>query len=137
MGPLRQSAHRATTAHLAGAYPFVAEGGLGSAGPYIGRDLFGGAFTFDPWELYAAGHLTNPSRRDEAVGESASDGRSTPHCWVLAPSLRTRRRCAVWTVSAAQSEWRIDSLGRYTHYFALIRTILRIQAPPLGRMTWT
>jgi hypothetical protein len=41
--------------------PFVAKGGLGHAGPYIGRDLFGGAFTFDPWELYAAGHLTNPN----------------------------------------------------------------------------
>ena len=58
---LRLPAHRATTAHLAGAYPFVAESGLGHAGPYIGRDLFGGAFTFDPWELYAAGHLTNPN----------------------------------------------------------------------------
>jgi hypothetical protein len=58
---LRLPPHRATTAHLAGAYPFVAEGGLGSAGVYIGRDLFGGAFTFDPWELYAAGHLTNPN----------------------------------------------------------------------------
>lgn len=61
MGMLRVPAHRATTAHLAGAYPFVAEGGLGHAGAYIGRDLFGGAFTFDPWELYGAGHLTNPN----------------------------------------------------------------------------
>jgi hypothetical protein len=58
---LRLPAHRAMTAHLAGAYPFVAEGGLGHAGPYIGRDLFGAAFMFDPWELYAAGHLTNPN----------------------------------------------------------------------------
>jgi type IV secretory pathway VirB4 component len=28
---------------------------------YIGRDLFGGAFTYDAWELYAAGVLTNPN----------------------------------------------------------------------------
>ncbi|HEX3542762.1 MAG TPA: hypothetical protein VHT75_20200, partial [Acidimicrobiales bacterium] len=53
--------HRATTAHLQAAYPFVAEGGLGDRGVYIGRDLFGGAFTYDAWELYAAGALTNPN----------------------------------------------------------------------------
>jgi type IV secretory pathway VirB4 component len=28
---------------------------------YIGRDLFGGAFTYDAWELYGAGVLTNPN----------------------------------------------------------------------------
>jgi type IV secretory pathway VirB4 component len=28
---------------------------------YIGRDLFGGAFVYDAWELYAAGVLTNPN----------------------------------------------------------------------------
>jgi type IV secretory pathway VirB4 component len=54
-------AHRATTAQLQAAYPFVAESGLGSAGAYIGRDLFGGAFVYDPWELYARGVLTNPN----------------------------------------------------------------------------
>jgi hypothetical protein len=53
--------HRATTAHLQAAYPFVAEGGLGSRGVYIGRDLFGGAFCYDPWELYRAGVLTSPN----------------------------------------------------------------------------
>ncbi|MDQ1401068.1 MAG: hypothetical protein QOG97_3316 [Acidimicrobiaceae bacterium] len=54
-------AHRATTAHLQALYPFVAEGGLGNRGVYIGRDLFGGAFIYDAWELYAAGVLTNPN----------------------------------------------------------------------------
>lgn len=53
--------HRATTAHLQAIYPFVAEGGLGERGVYIGRDLFGGAFTYDAWELYASGALTNPN----------------------------------------------------------------------------
>jgi hypothetical protein len=42
-------------------YPFLAEGGLGSRGVYIGRDLFGGAFVYDPWELYGSGVLTNPN----------------------------------------------------------------------------
>ncbi|HLY82549.1 MAG TPA: hypothetical protein VKQ71_06165 [Acidimicrobiales bacterium] len=55
------AAHRATTAHLQAVYPFVAEGGLGPRGVYIGRDLFGGAFCFDPWELYQAGVLNSPN----------------------------------------------------------------------------
>jgi type IV secretory pathway VirB4 component len=55
------AAHRLTTAHLQAAYPFVAEGGLGAPGSYIGRDLFGGAFVYDAFELYAAGVLTSPN----------------------------------------------------------------------------
>lgn len=54
-------AHRATTAHLGALYPFVAEGGLGVEGPYVGRDLLGGAFCYDPFDLYAVGALTNPN----------------------------------------------------------------------------
>ncbi|MGH9077409.1 MAG: VirB4 family type IV secretion system protein [Acidimicrobiales bacterium] len=53
--------HRATTAHLQAAYPFVAETGLGARGTYIGRDLFGASFCFDPWELYRRGDLTSPN----------------------------------------------------------------------------
>ena len=47
-----QPGHVATTAHLQAAYPFVAEGGLGGRGVYIGRDAYGGSFVYDPWELY-------------------------------------------------------------------------------------
>lgn len=54
-------AHRLTTAHLQAAYPFVSEGGLGGRGAYIGRDLFGGAFTYDAFELYERGHVTSPN----------------------------------------------------------------------------
>jgi hypothetical protein len=54
-------AHRATTARLQAAYPFVGEGGLGSEGPLIGRDIMGGSFCFDPWALYRRGVLTNPN----------------------------------------------------------------------------
>jgi type IV secretory pathway VirB4 component len=39
----------------------VAEPGLGAAGAYIGQDLLGGAFAYDPWELYAAGRITSPN----------------------------------------------------------------------------
>jgi type IV secretory pathway VirB4 component len=53
--------HRATTAQLQAIYPFVAEGGLSRRGAYIGRDLLGGAFAYDPWELYRTGGITSPN----------------------------------------------------------------------------
>ncbi len=56
----RRPAHRVTTAHLQAAYPFVSEGGLGSDGVYIGRDVFGGSFCFDPWTLYGK-EITGPN----------------------------------------------------------------------------
>ena len=54
-------AHRATTAHLQAVYPFVSDGTMGQVGPLVGRDLMGGPFRFDPWDLYAAGRITNPN----------------------------------------------------------------------------
>lgn len=58
----RAKPHRATSAVVAGAYPFLAEGGLGAAGVLIGEDLFsGGSFCFDPWALYGQGVITNPN----------------------------------------------------------------------------
>ena len=56
----RRHAHRVTTAHLQAAYPFISEGGLGSDGVYIGRDVFGGSFCFDPWALYGK-EITGPN----------------------------------------------------------------------------
>jgi hypothetical protein len=44
--------HSATSAHLCAAYPFIADGGPGRRGVYIGRDAYGGAFAYDPWLLY-------------------------------------------------------------------------------------
>ena len=44
----RVPSHRATSDVLAGAYPFLAEAGLGSEGVYIGQDAWsGGGFCFD------------------------------------------------------------------------------------------
>jgi hypothetical protein len=54
-------AHRATTAQLQAVYPFVTDSGLETGGPWIGRDLLGGSFYFDPWDLYRRGVLTNPN----------------------------------------------------------------------------
>lgn len=58
----RLPAHQDTSATLAGAYPFLAEGGLGSHGVLVGQDLYsGGSFVYDPWELYRQGVITAPN----------------------------------------------------------------------------
>jgi hypothetical protein len=59
-GP-RLPAHQVTTRNLGAAYPFVAEPGLGHRGVVIGHDLLGGAFAYDPFELYTRGVLSNPN----------------------------------------------------------------------------
>jgi type IV secretory pathway VirB4 component len=53
--------HSATTAHFQAAFPFLAEGGLGAPGVYVGRDACGGAWVFDPWRAYEAGILSGPN----------------------------------------------------------------------------
>jgi type IV secretory pathway VirB4 component len=61
LGRLRLPAHRASSATLAGAYPFLAPAPPGW-GSYVGTDAFTGApFCFDPWTLYAHGWMTNPN----------------------------------------------------------------------------
>jgi type IV secretory pathway VirB4 component len=61
-GRLRLPHHQDTTATLAAAYPFLAEGGLGADGVFVGSDMFGGAsFVYDPWVLYQAGAITAPN----------------------------------------------------------------------------
>lgn len=53
--------HRATTANLQAVYPFISGGGLGAEGVYIGRDLFGSAFAYDPFLAYDAGLIGSPN----------------------------------------------------------------------------
>ena len=53
--------HRCTTRHAQAVYPFVASGGLGGRGVFIGRDSSGGAFCYDPWVLYGDGALDDPN----------------------------------------------------------------------------
>ncbi|NEA59763.1 ATP-binding protein [Streptomyces sp. SID13666] len=64
-GKLALPAHRMTTATVSGAYPFLAEGGLGADGIYIGRDVHAeAAFCYDPFSLYSSGRIegfTNPN----------------------------------------------------------------------------
>jgi hypothetical protein len=82
-GKFRLPRHQDTSAMLSGAYPFLAEGGLGSQGVFIGQDLYsGGSFVYDPWVLYANGVITAPN---VVVAGIVGSGKSS-----LAKSLYTR-----------------------------------------------
>jgi hypothetical protein len=60
--PLRLPAHRASSARLAGAYPFLTGAAPGAEGVPIGIDAYSGTTAaFDPWHLYGQGQLTNPN----------------------------------------------------------------------------
>ncbi len=54
-------AHTATTAHLCGAFPFVANPPPLSGGVYVGEDLTGVPFGFDPFLAYSQQIVTNPN----------------------------------------------------------------------------
>jgi hypothetical protein len=72
-GRFRLPRHQDTSATLAGAYPFLAEGGLGSEGVFVGQDLYSGSsFVYDPWILYARGLITAPNLVLSGVGRLAS-----------------------------------------------------------------
>ena len=82
-GRFRLPKHQDTSATLAGQYPFLAEGGLGSAGVFVGQDLYsGGSFVYDPWVLYAQGVITAPN---VVLAGIVGSGKSS-----LAKSLYTR-----------------------------------------------
>jgi hypothetical protein len=59
--PAERPGHLASTAHVQAAYPFVAQASLGSRGVLVGRNVYGGVFALDPWELYVAGLLQDPN----------------------------------------------------------------------------
>jgi type IV secretory pathway VirB4 component len=59
--PAERPAHRCTTRHAQAIYPFIAAGGLGGRGVFVGRDAAGGAFCYDPWVLYGEGLLDDPN----------------------------------------------------------------------------
>lgn len=118
-------AHRATTAHLQALYPLVAGRGLGAHGVYLGRDLHGGPFCFDPWELYVRGVLTNPNL---VVAGQIGRGKSTfvktfvwrqlvfgRRAWIVDPKGEYRRLAAAAGVTPLRlgpgSSLRLNPLG--------------------------
>ncbi|RPF28599.1 ATP-binding protein [Georgenia muralis] len=82
-GRFRLPKHQDTSATWGRAYPFLAEGGLGADGMFVGQDLYSGsAFVYDPWVLYARGLITAPN---VVVAGIVGSGKSS-----LAKSLCTR-----------------------------------------------
>jgi type IV secretory pathway VirB4 component len=90
--------HSATTANVQAAYPFVADGGLGGRGVYIGRDAYGGSFVYDPWELYGR-ELTSPNML--VIGQIGRAKSSLVKTYLWRQSVFGRRA------------WVIDPKGEY------------------------
>jgi hypothetical protein len=100
---LRVQPHRATSEVLAGAYPFLAEAGLGEAGVFIGQDGWsGGGFCFDPWVLYQQRVITNPNVLLAGV---IGKGKSTLAKALAVRSIAFGRR--VYVPGDPKGEWTI------------------------------
>ena len=98
---LRVQAHRATSATLAAAYPFLAESGLGGEGMLIGTDAFSRrAFVFDPWVLYEKRLIQDPNM---SVAGSIGTGKSALLKSLVARSLCFGRRAYV--AGDPKGEW--------------------------------
>ena len=92
-GGLAVPPHQATTAHLQALYPFMAEGGLGGSGIYIGRDIYGGSFCYDGFELYERKLLTSTNLvLAGAIGRAKS---SLCKCYLLRQNAFGRRFAVV------------------------------------------
>lgn len=94
---------RITTFTMATAYPFVASSTHGVPGACIGIDEEGGgAFYFDPWELYAAGVINGMSA---VVLGSVGMGKSTCVKSTVSRLVLAGRKAAV--LSDKKGEWDI------------------------------
>jgi hypothetical protein len=52
--------HRATSLHVGGIYPWMAEGGLGCNRVFVGQNVqASGSFAYDGWDLYQEGVITS------------------------------------------------------------------------------
>ena len=112
--PAERAGHQVSTAHFQAAYPAVAEAGLGAHGVYIGSDLHGGSFVFDPWLLYARGVLSIANTL--VLGMPDFGKSSLTKSW-LYRSRVFGRRCEI-----------IDPKGEYTQLVhALGGVVLRLQ----------
>ncbi|WP_405013558.1 ATP-binding protein [Kitasatospora sp. NBC_01539] len=103
-GKVRLPAHRMTTAVASGAYPFLAEGGLGSEGIFIGRDVHSeGSFCYDPFSLYNSGKVECFTNPNAVLAGIIGMGKSA-----LAKSIATRaiaHNYRVYVPSDPKGEW--------------------------------
>lgn len=114
-GRLRLPKHRMTTAVAGGAYPFLAEAGLGAEGIFVGRDLHAeGSFCFDPFTLYNSGRIEGFTNPNVALCGVIGMGKSA-----LAKSIATRAIAhgyRVYIPSDPKGEWSglAEALGGQT-----------------------
>jgi type IV secretory pathway VirB4 component len=87
--PGERPGHQATTAHFQAVYPAVAEAGLGARGVYIGRDMHGGSFVYDPWVLYARGVINDANTL--VIGRPDFGKSSLSKTWLLRSRVFGRR----------------------------------------------
>ncbi|MEV5603410.1 ATP-binding protein [Streptomyces sp. NPDC052299] len=103
-GKLRLPAHRMTTATVSGAYPFLAEGGLGAEGIFIGRDVHAeAAFCYDPFSLYSNGRVEGFTNPNAVLAGIIGMGKSA-----LAKSIATRAIAhgyRIYVPSDPKGEW--------------------------------
>jgi type IV secretory pathway VirB4 component len=113
--PAEQVGHELSTAHFQAAYPAVAEAGLGARGVYIGTDLHGGSFVYDPWLLYERRVL---SIANVLVLGMPDFGKSSLTKSWLYRSCVFGRRCEI-----------IDPKGEYTQLVAALGGVVLRLAP--------
>lgn len=104
-----------TTATASGAYPFLAEGGLGAEGIFIGRDVHAeAAFCYDPFSLYSSGRVEGFTNPNAVLAGIIGMGKSA-----LAKSIATRAIAhgyRIYVPSDPKGEWTAvaKALGGYT-----------------------
>ncbi|MEU3394107.1 ATP-binding protein [Streptomyces albidoflavus] len=117
-GKLDLPAHRMTTATASGAYPFVAEGGLGAEGVFIGRDVHAeAAFCFDPFSLYNSGRIEGFTNPNAVLAGIIGMGKSA-----LAKSIATRSIAhgyRIYVPSDPKGEWTAVARALGGHTIAL------------------
>ena len=99
-------------------YPFVVADELGAQGCYLGKEVSGSLFCFDPWECYAIGKLTSPNM---VVFGQIGRGKSAFVKSFAWRELTFGRRC-----------WVIDPKGEYGPMAEACGTVPLRLAPGLG-----
>ncbi len=96
--------HQATSQHIAGIYPFVADAGLGHRGPIMGVDLNADAlWHFSPWESYTDSSDRGSFSTNVLVLGAYRAGKSAAVKMLVARSLAFGHQAVV--PSDAKGEW--------------------------------
>jgi hypothetical protein len=112
----------ATTAHLAAAYPFAVEAGLGVKGVCMGRNRLsgGGGFFFDLFEAHAQKMITAPNAVVTGAGGFGKSAMTKCYVWRASVLVDARRRRRLISIIDPKGEW--VALGR-----ALGLTVIDLQ----------